>query len=264
MQRIAPPVANAGTNQIVSPGTTIILNGSGSYDPNRGGLIVYYRWAQIVGIPVSLDGGIGGSSNTPYPRFAAPLVSFNPNTVLTFSLTVIDNYGFTRTNPSTVSVSISTQQQQLQQQQLQQQQLQQQQLQQQPQPQRQQSNVPLPGGLNAQAPNNAYQSQYPYHPPNTGILTPSPNSPLSPPYFYHYPPYQYPSSQVPGNNNNNKPFALKQGNASIVASNPFNNNNAPLVQTALVPPLPIQTHRVHFLLVLNNNSRLYQQNLILF
>src|SRR5205085_4785920 len=78
-QQKAPPVANAGPNQVVYVGSTVILNGRSSYDPNPSGSIVYYRWVQVAGIPVSLVG-----SNTASPTFTAPIV--RTDTPLAFSL----------------------------------------------------------------------------------------------------------------------------------------------------------------------------------
>src|SRR5439155_2309610 len=66
-QQKAAPVANAGRYQVVYQGTTVMLNGSGSYDPNPGGNIVNYRWIQVAGIPVNLIG-----SNTAHPTFTTP------------------------------------------------------------------------------------------------------------------------------------------------------------------------------------------------
>src|SRR5207249_7341038 len=129
------------------PISSVILNGSGSFDHNAGGTIVSYRWVQLTGIPVTFVGGVSGS-DSPYPKFTAPIIPFNTNTLLTFGLTVTDNFGLSSTNPSTVSVLVSTQQQlpqqQLPQQQLPQQQLPQQQLPQQQLPQQQLQQQQLP------------------------------------------------------------------------------------------------------------------------
>src|SRR5689334_22441495 len=59
-----PPVANAGRNQIVTGGAAVVLNGSGSFDPNRGGFIINYRWTQIFGVPVNLEGSVGTGIGT--------------------------------------------------------------------------------------------------------------------------------------------------------------------------------------------------------
>ena len=76
-----PPVANAGPSQVVSPGTFVVLNGAGSYDPN-GGFIISYQWQQIAGaVAVPLAG-----ANTITATFTAPFVT--GGTTLTFRLTV--------------------------------------------------------------------------------------------------------------------------------------------------------------------------------
>src|SRR5690348_1086879 len=59
------PVANAGQNKMVQPGATVLLNGSASFDPNRGGFIVNYRWTQVSGIPVTLQSGNGIGIGSP-------------------------------------------------------------------------------------------------------------------------------------------------------------------------------------------------------
>ncbi len=106
--RAAAPIPNAGTSQSVYEGTTVILDGSKSYDPNPGGSIVNYRWVQTSGIPVML---VGSGSNTPNPTFVAPRLHTIGSTTtttgtLTFSLTVTDNFGLTSIAPSTTTVII--------------------------------------------------------------------------------------------------------------------------------------------------------------
>jgi hypothetical protein len=107
-----PPIANAAPNQIAYTGNTVMLDGGGSYDPNPGGTIVYYKWVQISGIPVTLFG-----SNTPKPTFIAPQLPTVTTTTdattstaseitLTFSLAVTDSLGLTSANPSTTNVIV--------------------------------------------------------------------------------------------------------------------------------------------------------------
>jgi hypothetical protein len=70
----------------VNPGTFVVLNGAGSFDPS-GGFITSYSWQQTAGgIAVQLAG-----ANTPTPTFVAP--SITSGTTLTFRLTVINNVG---------------------------------------------------------------------------------------------------------------------------------------------------------------------------
>ena len=45
-----PPTANAGSNQTVRPGTTVTLDGSGSYDDNTDTALLQYAW-RFVSIP---------------------------------------------------------------------------------------------------------------------------------------------------------------------------------------------------------------------
>jgi hypothetical protein len=113
-QQKISPIANAGPNQVVISGSNVRLDGSHSYGRNPGGNIILYRWLQIGGIPVTLlssagngiaSGGGIGNTNTAFPIFTAPPVSQGV-VLLTFSLTVTDNYGLTSTNPATVAILV--------------------------------------------------------------------------------------------------------------------------------------------------------------
>ena len=73
-----PPTANAGADQAVGVGTTVMLHGSGS-DPF--GSPVTFGWVQYGGAAVSLS-----DDSTPVPTFTAPAT---PDTLL-FELTVTD------------------------------------------------------------------------------------------------------------------------------------------------------------------------------
>jgi hypothetical protein len=77
-----PPVAEAGDDQLVPEGSTVCLNGSGSYDPDDEPLS--FSWVQTAGAPVELAG-----ADTATPCFTAPLVGTEGET-LTFALTVGD------------------------------------------------------------------------------------------------------------------------------------------------------------------------------
>src|SRR5437667_7356745 len=80
-----PPIANAGPNQVVTAGSTVILNGSNSRAPN--GIILSYSWKQIsTSAPSTLSG-----VNTPVWEFIAPNVT--AVTPLRFQLNVTDNLG---------------------------------------------------------------------------------------------------------------------------------------------------------------------------
>jgi hypothetical protein len=80
-----PPIANAGPGQVVTAGSTVILNGSNSRAPN--GIILSYSWIQI---PTSAPSTLNGV-NTPVWEFIAPNVT--ANTLLRFQLNVTDNLG---------------------------------------------------------------------------------------------------------------------------------------------------------------------------
>ncbi len=89
-----PPVADAGANQtITSPASTVVLNGSGSHDPD--GTIAAYDWVLISG-PGSIT---INNSNT-----ATPSVIGLATGVYTFQLTVTDNSGATATDQVFVTV----------------------------------------------------------------------------------------------------------------------------------------------------------------
>ena len=94
------PMANAGISQTVNEGNLVALDGRGSYAPT-GGIVVAYQWTQLAtGIPVTLAG-----PNTASPTFIAPAVPTD-NTVLAFSLRVMDNHGAVSTNPSIVYIMV--------------------------------------------------------------------------------------------------------------------------------------------------------------
>jgi hypothetical protein len=80
-----PPIASAGPAQVVTAGSTVILNGSNSRAPN--GIILSYSWIQI---PTSAPSTLSGV-NTPVWEFIAPNVT--ANTLLRFQLNVTDNLG---------------------------------------------------------------------------------------------------------------------------------------------------------------------------
>jgi uncharacterized repeat protein (TIGR01451 family) len=75
----SPPIAKAGGDQQVKPGTIVTLNGGGSSDLNGNPLT--FTWAQTAGSPVVLSGAA-----TSQPSFTAPASAGT----LTFVLTVSD------------------------------------------------------------------------------------------------------------------------------------------------------------------------------
>ena len=97
-----PPIANAGPDQMVNEGDRVILNGTGSFDPD--GEIVSYAWgvedSDDEAPPVSLNG-----QNTYIATFTAPKVAgdVGANSYL-FELTVTDNDGLIGSNTSKVVV----------------------------------------------------------------------------------------------------------------------------------------------------------------
>ncbi len=78
---LPPPVADAGPDQEVEERDEVVLDGTGSYDPDEEYL--YYQWTQLAGPPV--EGAVG---TTVQPRFTAPEVE--TDTVLTFQLWISD------------------------------------------------------------------------------------------------------------------------------------------------------------------------------
>jgi len=92
-----PPVANAGSDQTVNEGTTVMLNGLNSSDPDDG--IQSYRWTQIGGQSVSLS-----NASAVRPTFTAPDVDAG-GASLTFRLTVTDGGGLQSTDTCIVNVT---------------------------------------------------------------------------------------------------------------------------------------------------------------
>ena len=91
------PNADAGSDQTVTEGATVTLNGGGSTDP--GGSIVTYAWQQIDGLSVQISNS--GSRNA---SFVAPNVPIAGDT-LTFRLTVTDDGGLTDVDTCSVEVT---------------------------------------------------------------------------------------------------------------------------------------------------------------
>ncbi len=79
-----PPVAEAGPNQTVTAGSSVTLNGSGSYDPE--GKALTYLWTQTSGTTVQLS-----PNNVIYPTFTAPAVAAGQTLMLAFELRVTDD-----------------------------------------------------------------------------------------------------------------------------------------------------------------------------
>ncbi|MGW8369997.1 MAG: PKD domain-containing protein, partial [Gammaproteobacteria bacterium] len=91
-----PPVADAGPNQTVAKLAGVVLNGSGSVDPD--GTIAGYAWSQTAGPVVVLNG-----ADTVAPTFSAPDVA--APTDLVFQLIVTDNEGASSA-PDSVTITV--------------------------------------------------------------------------------------------------------------------------------------------------------------
>jgi K319-like protein/uncharacterized protein DUF922 len=90
-----PPVANAGSDQTVTSGDTVTLNGAGSSDPDGDPLT--YTWSQSAGPSVALS-----DAHSVNPTFTAS--DIETETTLTFQLTVND--GKVDSQPSSVSITV--------------------------------------------------------------------------------------------------------------------------------------------------------------
>ncbi len=92
-----PPTADAGPDQTVNEGDSVILNGSNSSDPDDG--IASYLWEQTSGTTVTLS-----DPTAVQPTFIAPDVGPD-GASLTFQLTVTDNGGLQDTDTCIVNVT---------------------------------------------------------------------------------------------------------------------------------------------------------------
>jgi len=93
-----PPTADAGVDQTVVEGDTVVLDGSDSSDAD--GTIASYYWEQTAGKAVSLT-----NSTTAQPTLPSPDVGRQGES-LTFKLTVTDNQGLQGTDEVVVTVSL--------------------------------------------------------------------------------------------------------------------------------------------------------------
>jgi CSLREA domain-containing protein len=94
--RNSAPIANAGSDQTVTAGDMVTLDGNGSSDPD-GHTPLTYGWTQISGPTVPLS-----SAGVVSPTFIAP----NNAVTLTFSLTVTDSLGLADAAPDAVVVTV--------------------------------------------------------------------------------------------------------------------------------------------------------------
>ena len=93
------PTAQAGADQTVTEGQTVVLDGSNSVDPDNG--IALYQWRQIQGPVVTLS-----DSTAVRPTFPAPDVDLQGMSLL-FELTVTDGGGLQDTDRCIVTVGWS-------------------------------------------------------------------------------------------------------------------------------------------------------------
>jgi hypothetical protein len=80
------PLADAGEDRTVAPGDVVVLDGSGSRDPDADPLT--FRWSQVAGPEAAIDGVTSAAATVTVP--AAP-----PGTVFSFLLRVDDGRGLT-------------------------------------------------------------------------------------------------------------------------------------------------------------------------
>jgi M6 family metalloprotease-like protein len=88
-----PPVANAGTDQTVNEGISVLLDGSTSFDSDKNPLT--YKWTAPAGINLS-------STTIAKPTFTSPEVA--KDSILSFSLVVND--GELYSSPATVKITV--------------------------------------------------------------------------------------------------------------------------------------------------------------
>ncbi len=93
----APPVANAGTDQSVEKGSTVTLDAAESYDPDDD--IFSFQWIQTAGPSVTLS-----DSKEIQPYFTTPVVR-EGGTVLSFQLTVTDNFDLKSTDTCIINIT---------------------------------------------------------------------------------------------------------------------------------------------------------------
>ena len=90
------PNANAGFSQTVPEGTTVVLDGSSSSDPD--GDTITFAWVQTIGPSVTLS-----NPDSAISSFVAPQVS--ASATLNFQLTVTDSFGGTSSSFTAVTVT---------------------------------------------------------------------------------------------------------------------------------------------------------------
>ena len=107
------PTANAGTNQEVSSGGTVTLDGSASSDTDTGGSIAAYRWTRTGGTSTTenvFEGGTKSQTEVNEPQLTFTADTLDPGAASVshdFALAVQDNNGEWSTNSAEISVMIT-------------------------------------------------------------------------------------------------------------------------------------------------------------
>ena len=93
-----PPIADAGPTQRAREGDNVVLNGTGSTDPD--GTIVSYRWTPRIDneVKVMLE-----DSETATPSFTVP--ELEEDTTFVFDLVVVDDQGASSADAAEVFVT---------------------------------------------------------------------------------------------------------------------------------------------------------------
>ena len=91
------PIANAGSNQTVTVGTLVTLNGNGSSDPNTPPLALTYHWTQTSGPSATLTG-----ANTATP-------SFTPTLAGSYVFSLVVNNGVLDSSAASVTITVVAQ-----------------------------------------------------------------------------------------------------------------------------------------------------------
>jgi hypothetical protein len=92
-----PPVADAGVDRVALSGRSVMLDGSGSSDPDQD--VLAYQWTQLAGPAVMLL-----EANMARASFVAPVIGSGSEALLVFELFVDDGYGMTAVDQMTVLV----------------------------------------------------------------------------------------------------------------------------------------------------------------
>jgi hypothetical protein len=98
LRQNSPPVADAGTNQVVGEGETVLMDASGSHDPDGDDINMTYVWKQVQGTSVHLS-----NAAEMMTTFTAPAVGDDGESFV-FELFVTDEWGLSSKDSCIVSV----------------------------------------------------------------------------------------------------------------------------------------------------------------